>query len=491
MCGIVGMAGRPTSADHDKMFKNMLHMDVVRGEDSTGVLSVKVNKERHLIKAAVLPSDLLQFKKSKKLFSGSNVLLLGHNRAATVGSVDNQSAHPFQHRAVIGVHNGTLTGWKQDLDDSQDFDVDSDCLIHNLSVNDPKEVLESIRGAWALVWYNSKNHTLSMVRNDKRPLWLAHDNKGLGNMYWASEQWMIQVTAQRNNIEIRDPYVLPLDTIFTWELPTKGGKGLEGKPNAVKISPRVEESCIYSRYDHYRDYDGGNSSRGKVINLPPPSQSNYQRNSNSGGTTTGPKGPPDLEATKNDIQATRSAVAQYYASLMGKEIEFVPYKFEAYPGSTTAPNGTKRGLLMAYLAEDNSFDVRVPCTEEDAEILMEHNILVGKCSGTSAPWISAGTGSFHMGFITVQHNTVDVVIEEQDLAASDILLDDEEEGTDLEFKGPFGSTINREKFISLAKNGCGVCSSSVFPGDECSWFNNEPICKDCVDDGALKTIMEA
>lgn len=485
MCGIVGMAGRPTSVDHDKMFKDMLHMDVVRGEDSTGVLAVKHNGERVLVKAAVLPSDLLHFKKAKKLFAGHNTLILGHNRAATVGSIDNQSAHPFQHGDITGVHNGTLNGWQRDLDDSVDFDVDSDCLIHNLSVNNPKDVIEEIAGAWALVWYNSRNHTLSMVRNDKRPLWLAHDNKGLGNMYWASEKWMLDVASSRNSIEIQEPYQLPLDTIFTWELPDKTGKGLEGKPHAQKVKPRAVTVQVYQGRNHggHNGYNGGYSNRGNVAALPGRSSSNSNGNSSSGQPTKPMTPPEDIDLLeRRDKHLARRAIAEYYESLMGTDVMIVPMKFEEYPGAVNGKDGSRKGYLMCYLADDSTYDVRIHCSEADATVLLEHNLLSGRVSGNSCPWISGGTNVLHLGHLTVAYNTVDVVIEE---AGDDTPTDDEE------FEGPSGKMIDREEFLKLAKNGCGCCSGTVSPGDKCEWFNNEPICEDCVDNDALKTVMEA
>ncbi len=95
MCGLVGCAGILDFAS-EKAFRNLLILDSLRGEDSTGIASVKKNSEDvTVVKAVGDPFRLFETRRFDKVMAQGNRVLIGHNRYATTGSVSASNAHPF------------------------------------------------------------------------------------------------------------------------------------------------------------------------------------------------------------------------------------------------------------------------------------------------------------------------------------------------------------------------------------------------------------
>ena len=177
MCGLVGLISRRTggfwSKDLDTM-EQMLLIDSLRGKDSTGAFTVYKNKQSEIIKVASHPMHLFacgawgEFR-NRAVQRGK--IIIGHNRAATRGAVRTENAHPFVEDNIILVHNGTLYD-HTNLTKAK-VEVDSNAIAHALSGGaDPKEVLPTIRGAFALIWYDTDKEKLYAIRNEQRPLCL-------------------------------------------------------------------------------------------------------------------------------------------------------------------------------------------------------------------------------------------------------------------------------------------------------------------------------
>lgn len=210
MCGIVGIAGKLEYVQRDS-FKDMLRVSTVRGDDATGVLKVRAtDNELSYLKLARHAIDFFDLKDSDQAMNpfGSKVVL-GHTRSATVGNNKSNNAHPFiiedddGNNLIGGVHNGTLRGnWRTTLTDANKFEVDSEALFHNIAHFGVKEVLPTIEGAWALVWFDKRDQTLNMIRNKERTLFLAttEDDKAI---LWASEDWMLLVAERRGKFKLK------------------------------------------------------------------------------------------------------------------------------------------------------------------------------------------------------------------------------------------------------------------------------------------------
>lgn len=204
MCGIIGViSAKVTTLQQDKHFKQLLIMDQVRGFDSVGVMAEKVNGNLDFYKHVYDPATFLDDKKTKAVLSTAKAMV-GHNRAATRGNVTPMNAHPFSHGPITLVHNGTLThplpaGASQ-------FEVDSESIAYGLSQVEPAGAaafLESLNGAYALCWYDTRDRSWNIARNSERPLHYMTLTTG-DTMYISSERGILYACVSAD-ITIEDP----------------------------------------------------------------------------------------------------------------------------------------------------------------------------------------------------------------------------------------------------------------------------------------------
>lgn len=216
MCGLVGVVGCNLTLMHLEAFKWMLYLDVIRGEDSTGIAFRKTitNKKGQsqvtLVKTEGHPSSLNRkfpelFDHKGVLYSRSNErfdFVMGHNRAATVGAVTANNAHPFHHGAITGCHNGTISGGLNSLPVSNTIvgNTDSEKLIYALSTGmSIQEVMNSVTGAAALAWWDSKKQTFNLYRNKERPLFISHNDAKTIYAY-SSEEWILKLAFNKTRL---------------------------------------------------------------------------------------------------------------------------------------------------------------------------------------------------------------------------------------------------------------------------------------------------
>lgn len=199
----------------DKVFKDMLRVDVVRGPHSTGIATVNFNGDVKSVKKVLLPDDLLSLQQTKDMINENNKVLLGHNRWATMGGIDNNSAHPFHLDDLVGAHNGTLKGkWR--LPKEYDAKVDSEHLYRTIEGEGVDKAWELTDGAAALTWYDIKTKKLHFLRNNERTFFYAftEDNK---NLLWASEAWMISCCAARHGVKLGKIEATELNTLYSFD----------------------------------------------------------------------------------------------------------------------------------------------------------------------------------------------------------------------------------------------------------------------------------
>jgi hypothetical protein len=208
MCGLVGLMSSTALGKIEKgYFEDMLIVDQIRGVDSTGLFSVKQDGSVTVSKRAVDASMFVQCKQYNSAVIPSNLkVLAGHNRWATKGALVDDNAHPFKQGTVTMMHNGTLRSQHR-MELGNKFGTDSEYLAYNLSITAPedaKNVIKNIDGAFALVWYDTRDKTVNFCRNHERPLWWATQddktNKKTTKMLWGSELEMIDLCAGRNHI---------------------------------------------------------------------------------------------------------------------------------------------------------------------------------------------------------------------------------------------------------------------------------------------------
>lgn len=250
MCGHFGVAGNITYKE-EKIFKQGLIVDALRGEHSTGVLAVyKGELEPVISKQVGSPYELFNDKRFDNSLRPSKRALIGHNRYATMGSVSKHNAHPFQFDHIYGAHNGTLRGWNN-LEGYKDYDVDSKALYNHISIHGVEDAISNTMGAWALVWWDDKTEELNFLRNDQRTLYITvSDDANL--IYWASEWEMLQLILNRNGVKYGEINLLEVDS---WMRIPISEEGELGKPKVKKVAAKKIPVSTNTN-----TYNGGNPS---------------------------------------------------------------------------------------------------------------------------------------------------------------------------------------------------------------------------------------
>lgn len=257
MCGLVGAAG-VLNDKHRAVFKKLLQLDTIRGPHSTGVATVR-NKQVFIDKCLGTPWEFADTFKQRFTIGKPNHgcdVLIGHNRYATMGAISAENAHPFNIGNITGVHNGTLDSRShQDmLDDGLQFDVDSECVIHNIDKNGIKDTYSKLAGAWSLVWWDEGTNKLNFIRNADRPMYIVRtvDRK---TMFWASEKWMLDVACNAYGVDyigqfVGDPEVEQTDLNVLYEFDVLGGKIKYKKHKAYKevVLPKIHTTHNYEAY---------------------------------------------------------------------------------------------------------------------------------------------------------------------------------------------------------------------------------------------------
>jgi len=202
ICGIIARKGMGLSHKHLELFEQMLVINTIRGKDATGAMTGFRNKEARVVKIGTNPFNLFRtdaWTKFKSDAINRGRFVIGHNRAKTIGEASSENAHPFVENHIILVHNGTLMNHTKLT--TEKVEVDSHAIAHALAVDTPENVIPTIDGAFALVWYNTETERLYAVRNKERPLSLLYTDDAY---MVSSEPWIAAMPTSRSNIKIDD-----------------------------------------------------------------------------------------------------------------------------------------------------------------------------------------------------------------------------------------------------------------------------------------------
>lgn len=238
MCGIISIIARKQSGfnyEHTKMFEELLLLDRLRGEDSTGVFGVDRGGAVGVVKVASYPDHLFacdEWGKFRQHSYQNGKIMVGHNRAATKGAISTANAHPFHEGNIILVHNGTLRDdYKKTLADRE---VDSNAIAAAFTEKDASEVIPKLNGAFALVWYDLSTGLLNVSRNSERPLSLITTDDAY---ILCSEAWMGEVVCNRVNKKIESKESFEPGSLYQFD--RKGSAPVVKKLNFVSTSTPV------------------------------------------------------------------------------------------------------------------------------------------------------------------------------------------------------------------------------------------------------------
>lgn len=203
MCGLFGALSVSdlVSSEIDSV-KELGLVSSLRGRDSTGLLigyqpMLHGKDYLHIMKSMNEAGPFLFDKTiTKHLDTTRPFFIAGHCRAATIGQVNNETAHPYRHKHIQGMHNGTVPS----MDPGKEFDethTDSRMIIESLAESGLEKTIEDMKyGAYALVWANNQDKTINFYRNDKRTLYFMETTDG--TLYWASEKCFLNFIKDRS-----------------------------------------------------------------------------------------------------------------------------------------------------------------------------------------------------------------------------------------------------------------------------------------------------
>lgn len=221
MCGLFGGISSYLSKSELDVVFGLSTLSVFRGRDSSGIYVVTSPDNKgsktigHLRKDLLLANELFD----RSFYNGKLVnhkdervhMVMGHARAATLGSVTKENSHPFVFEHVAGCHNGTCNSMvPSNLSKEEENTVKSvDSWNIYKAINDEglDAVLPRIKhGAYALTWIDKRSRTLNFIRNERRTLFFGHT---AGTLYWASEREFLELVRSRNRVHFEVSEVKP------------------------------------------------------------------------------------------------------------------------------------------------------------------------------------------------------------------------------------------------------------------------------------------
>lgn len=229
MCGIHGLINLDTTyfSDGPKYIHDGFVAGSLRGMDSSGIFQLDKKYVPFVHKDAKSGSQFIGDGVTKAFISDAarSPLTLCHVRAATVGNVKKDNAHPFvvsdqSGKRLIGVHNGTLYNWGNKKN-AKDFTVDSNWAMKHIS-EEGIEAFKDFSGAFCFAWWDEHNPTkFYMARNSQRPMhfMVSKDKKKL---IFGSEAMMVAWLAERNKISVEpEVYSLEENRLYSFDLDAK------------------------------------------------------------------------------------------------------------------------------------------------------------------------------------------------------------------------------------------------------------------------------
>ena len=464
MCGIVGVIANSKAilSAEKKVFNQMLQIDTLRGPDSTGVAVTDAKANVATYKYAVDGYAFTSMKQYQKLMTAAHspTLLLGHNRWATTGLVNHENAHPFECDDITMVHNGSLKTWTN-LHKSSETDVDSQAICYNIAHEGLKATVEKLNGAFTLVVFNSTDNTVSFVRNDERPLWLAeHKTKDI--LFFASEPEMIQLACSRNSIDINEPWSLNTEVIVTYDLGAKNVLSTESVEEVKFYTPPASAKSSSHWWDddnyHYNRYGSYGSTKYPTL------WEKHKLTPNDKVVFI----PTDYEFPTSVKNTKVNLMGEICDRTTGEIIDY------GYAYSAVEENDATRMLYCPYVTSVSSFTLPPRATERVLNVIH-----------TNSKMMSAEEAGKFFEKYDETNSTGNK--DSNVILLPDSNKDSEEEGEDdsPSFCGPDGRLVDSDEFGQLVEHGCAVCCSPIDVSVAASFnveyvFENQPICQDCV-----------
>ena len=202
MCGIWGIVSRTGAglleSDMDAV-KMLMLTTVYRGEHSTGVFVTDYRAPKAAVTGLKVeggPHNIIYNKPLWKELCDyvhmNGGAVVGHGRYATRGKINAKNAHPFVHKHITLVHNGTIyNGLSYAKKEEEEIEVDSHALAVAIAERGIEEALTDINGAYAVIVHDAEEGCLYIARNKDRPLWMYEADS---RFYFMSEPFYLRPT---------------------------------------------------------------------------------------------------------------------------------------------------------------------------------------------------------------------------------------------------------------------------------------------------------
>lgn len=453
----------------------MLFADYVRGKDSTGVAVIHSNKadaggklSTYIYKRA-LPSYDFMFTPgyTSALAFTRPVLYMGHNRAATRGSVINENAHPFEVGNIVLAHNGTLTN-KHSLPDEKHFDTDSETIAHLLDTKPVEEVANLMEGAWALVWWNKEERTLNFLRNNQRDFYYCTiDNED--TLMWSSTEHLLRWTCEHNKETIDFETDKAYGTVTQTEVNT-----LYTFPEGSTV-PNLTEIVIKEKpkkTSHRRNYGVWDPKKGSMT---------YPSRKDSGDTKKSTR-------QKEEAKRKKAVMTAILAGMVGQQIPFNTTSAHTYKDKKT--HGDKGQFIGGKIIKEF-------CDRVFPEFIGA-SVSISSVSAMPLTDITKASKDIWAGTLTsflipadadkVSLRLADVTPYPQyDVQRELLALEELDSAKKLEMlPGPSGIYIPSTDFNIMTQHGCAGCQCEITHdmADKLVWIKDDyPVCAQCVDKG--------
>jgi asparagine synthetase B (glutamine-hydrolysing) len=259
MCGIYGYFGEPKDKNRmPKIVECLAIESQIRGTDSTGYLAVSED-EYKTSKWAVSAKEFYSGKNGKSAHADIREaqILVGHNRASSIGKINNTNAHPFIGDRYILVHNGTCTKAVKDFKAKRlerEGTTDSEAILANME-NDGIRYIKNCSG-YAIVLYDLVKDTLYFTRDNSRPMWIFNTEDDLGVTIFCSTKKIGLASLCKAGVKVKSFRRLIANRLY--KLTKKGklkaiDKWDPAPPDAPLIRRRISRKASEAVSRYYRD----------------------------------------------------------------------------------------------------------------------------------------------------------------------------------------------------------------------------------------------
>ena len=473
MCGIVGyITLKDDTIEHtkDRFFTEALFADTLRGQDSTGFMTLSEDFHWQYQKQAIpAPEFILEkgfWERETKTWCA-----VGHNRAATIGEITTDNAHPFQQGDILLVHNGTLRTTYDLVHKNTKIIVDSELIAYNLSKEPPEkahEVLTRLQGAYALVWFDERDKSVNIARNRERPFHISL-NKDESCLYFSSDGNLLNFVGQRlSSLQTRPNKI--------WQL----GVGQQLKYKKGSLIPEVTRIDPFI-HRHTTTYPSGRSSTTSLSD-----QERLDRREYAGVQGQAAQwGKVSICGKVRTIPKAHTEMLSWYMLGPKQEFAFEPGAYESWG---TKPRGIIYGKIW-HPEWESWIKARVEGTFLTRDTYsgmwtfiplgVDHTSLEGNSKDELTiiggikfySWHGAPTGT-----ITKPSECSTAMDQGSPVMNKEDLYEDL-------IAGPHGD-ITVEAFQMLVQDGCAMCGDPVYltEADTIIWvgeMSNQPMCEEC------------